>query len=219
MTLMQTLIPTLSRTRRIIPSLRPFEAVAVAFLLLLALPAGAETWSVDPNHTEVNFAVDHFFTPVRGSFEDFEIDLAYDPEHPENSRVSAKIAVASVDTGNQKRDDHLRSADWFEAEKHPYMTFESTEVRRVAGGRLVADGILTIKGREHRTLLPINLLGTKEIPPKMQEMLGGSKEVASFEAATTVDRGDFGVGVGSWAATAVVGGEVDVEIVLEAHRR
>jgi polyisoprenoid-binding protein YceI len=57
------------------------------------------------------------------------------------------------------------------------------------------------------------------IPEQMQEMLGGTKEVASFKASATIDRGDFGVGVGSWAATMVVGGEVDSEILLEAHNK
>lgn len=219
-----TLTRLLTRTIGNLPTLRSLRTAVLAVTLLapaLALPstASAESWSVDPSHTEINFAVDHFFTPVNGSFEEFEVDLEYDPDQPGQSRVSAKIAVDSVDTGNRKRDDHLRSADWFEAEEHPYMTFESTSVRAVGDQRLVADGVLTIKGQEKRVLLPITLLGSREIPPEMQEMLGGSKEVSSFRAETSVDRGEFGVGVGSWAATAVVGGEVDIEILLEAHRR
>ncbi len=194
--------------------------VLAAALLALAVPAqaGAASWSVDPAHTKVNFSVNHFFTPVTGSFEDFEVDLAYDAEQPEKSRVKARIKTASVNTGNRMRDDHLRSADWFEAEKYPYLTFESTAVR-ARGNQLVALGTLTIKGKAKQVELPITVLGSQQIPGEMQAMLGGAKEVASFQAKTAVERGDFGVGVGNWASTMVVGSGVGIEILLEAHRK
>ena len=200
---------------------RVTRAVAVvSALLALAVPAQAGTgsWTVDPAHTKVNFSVNHFMTPVTGSFEDFDIDLAYDAEHPEKSTVKARIKTASVDTGNTKRDDHLRSADWFEAEKYPYITFESTAVR-AQGNRLVAFGTLTIKGEAKKVELPITLLGTAAIPGEMQAMLGGTKEVASFQAKTSLVRGDYAVGVGSWASNMVVGSDVGIEILLEAHRK
>jgi len=180
--------------------------------------AGSAAWNVDANHTEVNFSVNHFFTPVTGSFRDFEVGLNYDPDDPSASSVEARIAVASVDTGNERRDDHLRSPDFFAAEEHPYITFESTSVERVADDRLVARGPLTIRGVSREVELPITILGTKAIPAEMKEMLGDIDEVASFEASTTLDRGDFGVGTGSWAATLVVGGQVDIEILVEANR-
>ncbi len=194
-------------------------ALVAAAPLATAAPAAAEqnSWSVDPAHTEINFSVSHFFTPVTGSFEEFEVDLDYNAENPEKSSVEARIKVASVNTGNQKRDDHLRSADWFEAEKHPYMTFKSTAVRATSDG-LLAQGVLTIKGQSRAVELPIKLLGRQPIPEPMQAMLGGTKEVASFEASTAVTRKDFGVGVGNWAATMVVGGEIEIQILLEAHQ-
>lgn len=193
--------------------------VALMILALVApavAVAAADAWSVDPNHTEVNFRVSHFFTPVNGSFEDYEVDLQFDPEDLENSRVTARIAVASVNTGNERRDDHLRSEDFFEAESHPYMTFESTSIEKVSDTEFVARGPLTIKGKTREVELPITVLGIQEIPAEMREMLGGAERVASFRASTMLDRGDFDVGVGNWAATLVVGGEVDVEILLEA---
>lgn len=198
----------------------------LAALLVVALIASQLTanaapttgaWSTDTAHTEINFSVKHFFTPVTGSFEDYEIVLDYNAAEPEKSRVEARIKVASVNTGNEKRDNHLRSADWFEAEKYPYITFESTSVRKVGDNRLIASGDLTIKGKSQRIELPITLLGSQKIPEQMQQMLGGTKEVRSFEASTAIERSDFGVGVGSWAATLVVGGEVSIEILLEAH--
>jgi polyisoprenoid-binding protein YceI len=194
--------------------------VAVSGSLASNAAASEQTgWFTDSAHTEINFSVKHFFTPVTGSFEDFEIELDYDPLQPETSSIEARIRVASVNTGNEKRDNHLRTADWFEADKYPYMTFKSTTVRQVAENRVVASGPLTIKGQSHDVELPITLLGRQMIPGEMQQMLGGTKEVASFQASTTIDRGDFDVGVGSWAATMVVGGEVSIEILLEAHSK
>lgn len=207
--------------RRTIQRFRwPLAALlAVTLLAPMGLVAAAaqRSWSPDPNHTAINFSVNHFFTPVKGSFQDYEIDLDYDSENPENSTVEARIEVASVDTGNERRDEHLRSGDWFEVDKHPTMTFKSTSVRQVSENQLVASGPLTIKGKSQQIELPIKLLGNQMIPEDMQEMLGGTKEVASFDASTAIDRGDFGVGVGSWAATMVVGGEVHIDIQLEAH--
>lgn len=181
-----------------------------------AVAKGNPGWSSDSAHTEINFSVKHFFTPVTGSFEEFEIDLDYDAENPEKSKIKARIEVASVNTGNEKRDEHLRTADWFETDKHPYLTFESTSVRQVSENQLIAKGPLTIKGKSHEIELPITLLGRQMIPERMQKMIG-AKEVASFEASTSIDRGDFGVGTGSWATTMVVGSQVEIEILLEAH--
>lgn len=207
-------------------SLQELGRVAFAALVLTVTSStGAAravepvTWALDPAHTEVKFSVNHFFTPVSGRFAEFDAQLIYDPQHPRRSSVEVKIPVASVDTGNAKRDDHLRTADWFEVEKYPYITFKSTSVRAAGDGQLLARGPLTIKGVSREIELPIAILGQKEIPEMMREMMGGTKEVASFRASATVDRGDFGVGVGSWAATMVVGGEVSIEILAEAHRR
>ncbi len=175
-------------------------------------------WNVDARHTEINFSVRHFFTPVTGSFGDYEIDLDFDPEYPEKSSVRVKVAVASIDTGNEKRDNHLRSADWFDAEKYAYMTFESSSVKRVAKNRFLANGTLSIKDAKRQIELPITLLGVQEIPEQMREMLGGVGRVASFQADAQLDRRDFGVGVGSWAETVIVGAGVDITIVVEANR-
>lgn len=202
-------------------NLLALPGVAVIGLMALGDPI-AETrplgWNVDAAHTEINFSVRHFFTPVTGSFSDFEVDLDFDPEYPEGSSVSVKIAVASVDTGNEKRDNHLRSADWFEVEKYAYMTFESSSVERVADNQFLAKGTLAIKDVKRQVEVPITLLGVKEIPEGMRDMLGGVARVASFQATTELDRRDFGVGVGSWAETAIVGAGVEISIALEANR-
>jgi polyisoprenoid-binding protein YceI len=198
----------------------------LALLLVVALLAGPvknaaasakANWSADPAHSEISFSVNHFFTPVNGSFNDYNINLDYDPEHPEKSSVEARIKVASVNTGNEKRDSHLRSGDWFDADENPYITFKSKSVRKVDENQLIASGQLTIRGKSRQIDLPITLLGTQMIPEPMQKMLGGAKNVASFQATLPIDRGDFGVGVGDWAATMVVGRQVDINILVEAR--
>ncbi len=178
-----------------------------------------EAWNVDASHTEINFSVRHFFTPVSGSFHSFDVSLDFDAENPEASRVRVTIDVASIDTRNERRDAHLRSGDFFDAERYPQMTFESTSVRRVAPDRLLARGQLTIKDTTREVELPISLLGVKDLPTPMQEMFGGITQVASFTAEAQVDRREFGVGVGNWAETAVVGSEVSISIALEANRK
>lgn len=179
----------------------------------------AVAWNVDRPHTEINFTVRHFFTPVNGTFKVYDVDFRFDRENPENSSVRVSIEVASIDTGNERRDNHLRSPDFFDAETHPTITFESTSVRRVSQEKLVATGHLTIKGITQAIELPISILGITDLPAEMQEMLGGVTQVASFQAGTVLDRRAFEVGVANWAQTVIVGGDVEVNINLEANRK
>ena len=153
-------------------------------------------WNVDAAHTGIKFSVRHFFTPVTGSFDRWEASLEFDAENPENSRVEVRIDVASVNTGNEKRDNHLRSGDWFEADRYPHITFHSTSVRKTSDGKFVARGDLTIKDVTQQVELGVEMLGIKDIPEQMRQMLGGVSQVASFTASTEVDRRDYGVGVG-----------------------
>lgn len=192
--------------------------LAAVSLAMTAAPV-AEVWHVDASHTEVGFSVKHFFTPVTGKFESFDVDLRYDPEQPEASSVEVVVDVGSVNTNNERRDNHLLSGDFFEAMEHPQMTFRSESIRQTGPNTLVATGPLTIKGVTRTVELPIEVLGIKDIPEGMQEMLGGATRVASFRATTTVDRGDFGVGVGDWAAALIVGHEVTIDVTAEAALR
>jgi polyisoprenoid-binding protein YceI len=206
----------MSRRLHQIPTLVTVAAIAlVGFGSALA---AAEPWHVDPNHSQVSFSVKHFLTPVEGKFDEFDIALDYDPENPTASSVVVTIPVASVNTGNERRDGHLRTADFFDAGTYPEITFKSTSVK-AEGDRLIATGPLTIRGVTREIELPITLLGVQELPEGMREMFGGATLVAGFRAETSIERGDFGVGSGSWAATVMVGGTVDIEILVEARNR
>jgi len=175
-------------------------------------------WNVDVPHTGIEFSVNHFFTPISGKFDSYEIELMFDRENPASSSVEVRIDVQSVNTGNERRDTHLMSGDFFDAETYRYITFRSEEVRANGAGELIVRGPLTIKDQTHTVELPIRLLGVKDIPAEMREMLGGVEEVASFQTGLEIDRSDYGVGAGSWAAAMVVGHEVGIEIAVEANR-
>ena len=202
------------KTRRLFSG----AVLALAALSIAAGPAPV-AWNVDKPHSGIGFSVKHFFTPVNGQFDEYDIELTYDRENPANSSARVSINVASVNTGNEDRDAHLLSGDFFEADKYPFITFESESVRVLRQGELLLRGPLRIKGETRQIELPAKILGVKDIPEEMREMLGGVTEIASFEADLRLIRGDYGVGVGSWAANLVVGDEVDVNIVLEANRK
>ncbi|UXY27152.1 YceI family protein [Streptomyces sp. HUAS TT20] len=174
------------------------------------LPA-AGTWKVDPGHAEVGFMGRHFMlTKVRGRFTGVDATVRIG-ERPEDSRVTAVIDMASVESGDQTRDDHLRSGDFFDAEKHPQSVFESTSVTWDGkSGRL--DGNLTIKGVTHPVSLDVDYLGYARDP------WGGDRTV--FSARGKINREDWGL---TWNMALETGGilvskEIELSLEIEAVR-
>jgi len=178
--------------------------------------AGSATkWNLDKSHSQIRFSVNHFFTPVEGKFEKFDIDLQFDPDNMKESSIDVTIHVNSVNTGNEKRDTDLQSASFIETEKYPVATFKSKEILSKGDNNFVAKGTLKIKDIAKEIELPFTLLGLKEFSEDMQKKMRGTKKVAGFSASYTIDRTEFGVGTGNWAATLVVGGEVRITVTLE----
>jgi len=169
----------------------------------------SKTWEIDSAHSDINFSITHFFTPVNGSFNSYNADILFDPNDLANSSIDVQIDVASVDTKNGRRDNHLQSEDFFNAEKWPHLTFKSESIRKTGENSFVADGKLTIKDTTTDFSLPFTLLGVMDHP--MQE----NTQVAGITAETRLNRTDYGVGVGDWAATMVVGDEVTINLNLE----
>lgn len=168
-------------------------------------------WSVDKDHSAVTFAVRHFFTPVNGRFTDYNADIRFDPENPANSSIDVTIPINYINTENSRRDNHLKSEDFFNTEKWPNIRFVSNSIRKVADNQYVANGELTIRDVTRSIELPFELLGVMDHP--MME----NTVVAGLSASTTIKRTDFGVGVGDWAATMVVGDDVEININLELN--
>lgn len=168
-------------------------------------------WEIDSAHSAVNFTVNHFFTPVDGIFEDYDATVLFDPNDLEGSRLDVTIPVSSINTRNDRRDGHLQSEDFFNAEKWPNISFVSNSIESTGENEFVAVGELTIRDVTREFELPFTLQGVMDHP--MQE----NTKVAGITADATLQRTDFGVGVGDWAATAVVGDEVKIKLNLELN--
>ena len=173
-----------------------------------ATQSETRTYSIDKAHSEVAFQVRHLLTKVRGRFADFEATLTYDEERPERSTVSAVIQAASIITNETDRDTHLRSADFFDVEKHPTLRFASTQVRRQGDGFAV-EGDLTIRGVTRPVTLAVSYLGKAKDP--------WGNERVGFEAETTINRKDYGL---NWNAVLETGGFLvgdEVRILLSVQ--
>jgi polyisoprenoid-binding protein YceI len=169
----------------------------------------AGTWTIDPVHTEVGFSVRHMMvSKVRGKFTTFSGEIVTG-ETPADSSVTAEIDLTSINTGNDQRDAHLRSADFFEVEAHPKMTYRSTGVRD-DDGDFILDGELTLKGV------------TKNVPLRLEvngfgpDAYGGTR--AGFTATAEINRRDFGVNFSAALQNggAVVSDKVTIHLEVEA---
>jgi polyisoprenoid-binding protein YceI len=144
----------------------------------------AATWNIDPAHSEVGFSVRHMMvSKVRGRFTGFSGTIVTG-EDPVQSSVTAEIEMASINTGQEQRDEHIKSADFFEVETHPTMTYTSTGIR-VEDGEYVLDGDLTLKGVTKS--VPLNL----ELNGFGPDAWGGTR--AGFTATGEINRRDFNV--------------------------
>jgi polyisoprenoid-binding protein YceI len=185
--------------------LRTFLAAATA--LAFVQPVAAGSYKVDPAHSNVGFSVRHLVGRVTGSFQEFSGSISYDADSPEKSTVSATIKAGSISTGNDRRDNHLRSGDFFDVEKYAEISFNSTSARQ-EGDRLMVTGDLTMHGVTRSVTMPIEVLGTGVHPM-------AKVPVAGFSAELKLNRSDYGVN--SWTDPAgIVGDEVKITINIEA---
>jgi polyisoprenoid-binding protein YceI len=168
------------------------------------------TFSIDKAHSEAVFQVRHLLTRVRGRFTDFEGSIRMDQDAPEQSSAEVVIQATSIDTSQPDRDTHLRSADFFDVEKFPTLTFRSTSVQRSSSETYQVTGDLTIHGVTRTIVLPTTFLGLAKDP--------WGKERAGFEAEATINRKDFGL---TWNAALETGGflvgdEVKISLSIQA---
>ena len=166
----------------------------------------AGEWKFDPAHTRVGFSTRHaMVTKVRGAFNDVEGIINVDVDEPTNSSVKVTIKVASIDTRNAQRDEHLRTNDFFDAPHHPEITFVSKRIDQVEENSFIVSGDLTIRGVTKEIALPIEFVGIETDP------FGNMR--AGFEGSRRIDRKDFGV---NWNAGLDSGGVlVSDRILLE----
>ena len=186
------------------------RSLLFASLLLIAFSIPTEepsSWSIDVSHSSISFKVRHLgISNVRGEFLTYDAEILIDGTDLSTLAVDATIETTSIDTGNERRDNHLRSDDFFGAEEFPNMTFTSTGVTEVDGNEFHLAGDLTIRDVTKSIVLEGEFLGTA--------MMGDS-ERAGFEATATINRKEFNL---SWDRLTEAGGFVvghDVEIILE----
>ncbi len=165
------------------------------------------SWSIDAVHSNIGFKVRHLgISNVRGEFLDYDAEILMDGTDLSTLTVSATIETGSVDTGNERRDGHLRSDDFFGAEEFPNITFTSTEVTNIEGNNFHLVGDLTIRDVTQSVALESEFLGTTKM---------GDSERAGFEARTVINRKEFNL---SWDQLTEAGGFIvghNVEIILE----
>lgn len=154
---------------------------------------------------------------VRGRFMKMSGMADFELASPETGSVEVSIDAASISTGDEKRDNHLRSADFFDVVQNPLITFKSTSVKKVEGEQYEVLGDLTMRGITKSVILALTFLGSREIPSGE----GAAETRAGFAAKATLNRHDFGI---SWdmpvaMGVTVVGGEVDVTLNVEAIKQ
>jgi polyisoprenoid-binding protein YceI len=176
---------------------------------MTATPIPAGTWTIDPSHSEVGFSVRHLMvSKVKGTFESFSGTITI-AGNPLDSTVVADVDLSSINTRDAQRDGHLRSADFFEVETYPTLTFRSTAVKE-NGDDYVVTGDLTIKGTTLPVELDLEFNGTHPDP------WGGTR--AGFSAETEISRKEFGVDfeVPMDGPGVVVGDKIKVYLEVEA---
>lgn len=187
-------------------------AVLAAGLLAASPALAADTYSFDKSHTTVAFQIRHIFTNMTGKFREFDGIIQIDKASPSASRVEFTIQAASVDTNDAKRDEHLRTADFFDVASHPKLSFKSTSVKPAGKDTYQVTGDLTMRGVTKAVTLTVAYLGEGKDP--------WGNEKLGFDVTGTLNRKEFGI-VWNKALDAggyLVGDEVKVLIGVEANK-
>ena len=162
--------------------------VLFAMLLVAGGAMAQTTWTIDKSHSRIGFSVPHYaITEVEGNFKDFDASVVSKADDFAGAEVTFTAKTASIDTDNEKRDGHLKSPDFFDAEKYPTIKFKSTSFKKVEGKKWKMTGNLTIKDVTKPVTLDVTLNGPIENPRSKKMMIG-------LKASGSIDRFDFGVG-------------------------
>ena len=186
--------------------------VSLLLPLLVAVPAWAGTWKIDPAHTAVGFSIRHMMVSnVRGTFGTVDGTVTGDPAKPLEAAIAVTIDARSIDTQNQKRDDHLRSPDFLDVARYPTITFRSTKIEPAGEGAFRVTGDLTL----HGTTKPV-VVEVSDLTPPIKDPFGNTR--AGAHATTKIDRKAFGVDYSKLMDNGglVVGDEVTISVDVEA---
>jgi polyisoprenoid-binding protein YceI len=181
--------------------------IITALLIALSAATFAQTWSVDKGHSRLGFNVTHMnISETSGSFKITEAKITSAKPDFSDAVIELTADVKSIDTDNEQRDGHLKSADFFDAEKFPTLTFKSTSFKKVADKKYKVSGNLTLKGVTKPVVLDVVLGGTTTNPMS-------KKDVVGFKITGAIKRSDFGVAAGM--PTAMLGDVVTLNAGTE----
>jgi len=188
-------------------------SIALVLTLAASSALSQDVYNIDRSHTEVGFRVRHFVSKVAGRFDDFSGVITVVPGKPAESSVEFVIKTASINTANTGRDTHLKSADFFDVEKFPEITFKSTKITPQDADTFNVTGIFTMHGTAKEITIPVDFGGT------MKDRRGNEK--AGFALTTTINRKDYGI---VWNQTLdsggmVLGEDVEITVNIEANKR
>lgn len=196
-------------------------AAVTAIPAAQSAPVDPTAWTIDTNHSAANFAVKHLLvSTVRGTLGPIKGTIWYDGKNVSTARADVTIDVAGIDTGNEGRDNHLRTADFFDVPNHPTITFKSTRVVPGTGGAFKLIGDLTMRGVTKEVTLDVDAPSPVVTRPGRNG--GPPSYVTGTSATTTLNRFDYGLQWNSLIEAgggAVVGADVRVTIDLELTRR
>ncbi len=193
--------------------MKTLRLIALA-LIVAGSTAMAADWNLDKSHSSVNFSVKHLMvSTVHGQFKDFDGTASFDAKDLSTLNANFTAQVASVNTDNEKRDGHLKSADFFDAEKFPTLTFVSKSAKQTAPGKAALTGDLTIRGVTKEVTFDVEGFNEEVTTPWGVIAVGGT-------ATTTINRQDYGV---SWnknldTGGVVAGDNVKITVELELNR-
>lgn len=174
-------------------------------------------WHIDASHSEIQFSVRHMMiSTVRGRFNAFSGTVEADAKRPTNAQVHVEVDVSSIDTGDEKRDAHLRSPDFFNVEEYPTMTFKSTRIEQLDDKHGRLHGELTIRDQTRPVVLNVEYAGMAKSP--------WGTTSAGFSAETKINRTDWGLNwnvaleTGGWLVSEEIKINIDVELVQQPEQ-
>jgi len=187
--------------------------LSVLFLMFILTASSTgfaqlEKANLDKVHSKVGFTAATMLFDVDGEFKKFDVMLDGDHGNLSDAKIRVEIDAKSVFTSNRKRDEHLRSGDFFNVSKHPKLTFVSNKIRTV-GDKVIVDGTLEILGKKKNISIPFEVTKTEN---------GEGKKMVAYKGSTTIDRTEFGVGANSVAAKISLKDDVELDLLIVAMR-
>lgn len=177
------------------------------FLMMFAFTTFSQTWVTDPAHSRLGFTISHLLiSHVTGNFKQFEVKAVTSKPDYSDAKIEVTAQIASINTDVEQRDKHLKSPDFFDAQKYPTLNFKSTSLKNVKGNEYKLTGNLTMHGVTKPVTLDVTFEGKVKDPMS-------KKDIAVFTVKGLLNRSDFGVGSSAFAS--IVGNEVTINASVE----